>query len=75
LKKFIMKVTAFYGQNLGLDLNKTTFHIQMKKINAPNVWERDLLHKNLAGTWTIIGSARWQNKAIQIELPDDINAL
>jgi hypothetical protein len=70
-----MKVTAFYGQNLGLDLNKTTFHIQMKKINAPNVWEQDLLHKNLAGTWTIIGSVRWQNKAIQIELPDDINAL
>ncbi len=75
LKKFIMKVTAFYGRNLDLDLNQTTFHIQMKKINAPNVWERDLLHKNLAGTWTIIGSAKWQNKTVQIELPDDINAL
>jgi predicted DCC family thiol-disulfide oxidoreductase YuxK len=75
LKKFIMKVTAFYGQNLGLDLNKTIFHIQMKKINAPNIWEQDLLHKNMAGTWEIIGTAQWQNKAIQIDLPDDINAL
>ncbi|MDD5754196.1 MAG: DCC1-like thiol-disulfide oxidoreductase family protein [Methylococcales bacterium] len=75
LQKFIMKITAFYGRNLGLDLNNTTFHIQMKKINAPNVWERDLLHKNMAGTWTTIGSARWQNMVIQIELPDDINVL
>ena len=75
LKKFIMKVTAFYGQNLGLDLNKTVFHIQMKKISAPNVWERDLLYKNLVGSWTNIGSVRWQGKAIQIDLPDDINVL
>ncbi len=75
LKKFIMKVTAFYGQNLGLDLDHTTFHIQMKKINAPNLWEQNLLHKNMTGTWTIIGSAQWQKKAIQIELPDDINVL
>lgn len=75
LKKLMAKVIAFYGQNLGLDLNKTTFHIQMKKISAPDVWERDLLHKNLAGTWSIIGSARWENKSVQIDLPDDINAL
>jgi predicted DCC family thiol-disulfide oxidoreductase YuxK len=75
LRKFIMKITAFYGRNLGLDLNKTTFHIQMKKINAPNVWEEDLLHKNMAGTWTTIGSARWEDMAIQIELPNDINVL
>jgi predicted DCC family thiol-disulfide oxidoreductase YuxK len=75
LQKFIMKITAFYGRNLGLDLNKTIFHIQMKKINAPNIWERDLLHKNMTGTWSVIGSARWQNMAIQIELPDDINML
>jgi predicted DCC family thiol-disulfide oxidoreductase YuxK len=75
LKKFIMKVTAFYGQDLGLDLDHTTFHIQMKKINAPNLWEQNLLHKNMTGTWTIIGSAQWQKKAIQIELPDDINVL
>jgi len=75
LEKFIMKITAFYGRDLGIDLNKTTFHIQMKKTRAPNDWVEDLLHQNMAGTWKIIGAARWQNKVIQIELPDDINAL
>ena len=75
LQKFIMKVTAFYGRNLGLDLNKTVFHIQMKKIRAPNEWVDDLLHQNMAGSWTNIGTARWHDKAIQIELPDDINNL
>jgi predicted DCC family thiol-disulfide oxidoreductase YuxK len=75
LKKLMAKVIAFYGVNLGLDLNKTTFHIQMKKIRAPNIWEDDLLHKNLAGSWSIIGTARWQEKTVQFDLPDDINEL
>lgn len=75
LKKLMTKVIAFYGQNLGLDLNKTIFHIQMKKIRAPDIWEHGLFHKNLTGSWTIIGSVRWENKTIYIDLPDDINAL
>jgi hypothetical protein len=75
LKKLMTKVIAFYGVNLGLDLNKTTFHIQMKKIRAPDIWEENLLHKNFAGTWLTIGTATWQNKMIQIDLPNDINAL
>lgn len=75
LKKLMAKVIAFYGVNLGLDLNQTTFHIQMKKIHAPDVWEHDLLHKNFAGEWITIGSARWKDKVIQIDLPVDINVL
>lgn len=75
LKKLMTKVIAFYGVNLGLDLNKTIFHIQMKKIRAPDVWEPNLLHKNFAGTWEVIGSARWENKTLEIDLPADINVL
>ncbi len=75
LQKFIMKITAFYGRNLGLDFTKTTFHIQMKKIDAPSHWVYDQRNLNMAGTWVIIGKAQWQNKQIQISLPDDINRL
>lgn len=75
LKKLMTKVIAFYAVNLDLDLHTTTFHIQMKKIRAPDTWEPDLLHKNFAGMWEIIGSARWENKTLQIDLPADINAL
>ncbi|HCT99175.1 MAG TPA: thiol-disulfide oxidoreductase [Methylococcaceae bacterium] len=75
LQKFIMKVTAFYGHQLGLDLTKTPFHIQMKKISAPAHWVYEQRKQNMAGEWTIIGEARWQTKQIQIHLPDNINQL
>jgi predicted DCC family thiol-disulfide oxidoreductase YuxK len=75
LQKFIMKITAFYGYQLGLDLPKTTFHIQMKKIAAPFHWVYDQRNLNMAGEWIIIGEAHWQNKQIKISLPNDINRL
>ncbi|MFZ2726973.1 MAG: DCC1-like thiol-disulfide oxidoreductase family protein [Methylococcaceae bacterium] len=75
LKKFIMKVTAFYGHELGLDLDKTIINIKYKPINAPSEWVYDQLHKNFAGSWTTIGQARWQGKEITFALPDDLNSL
>ena len=75
LKKFIMKVTAFWGVKLGLDLNDTQFIIKMKKIEAPFDWEKGLRDKNLSGDWLAIGSAQWKDKEIAINLPNDIDAL
>jgi len=75
LNKFIMKVTAFWGQKLGLNLERTVFQIKMKKINAPSVWVHDQLHNNFSAPWTNIGTVRWHNSAITVNLPDDINNL
>ncbi|WP_347988124.1 DCC1-like thiol-disulfide oxidoreductase family protein [Methylomonas sp. AM2-LC] len=75
LKKFIMKVTAFWGIKSGLDLQNTQFLIKMKKIDAPFEWEKDLRSKNLSGEWRTIGEARWQGKEVKITLPTDIDAL
>lgn len=75
LKKFIMKTSAFWGINSGLDLNKTTFNIKLKKISSPNQWVPNLLKSNLSGYWTTIGSATWANKDISISIPDNINLL
>lgn len=75
LKKFIMKVTAFWGTKLGLDLDDTRFIIKMKKINAPSVWEDGLRNKNLSGDWLAIGSAQWSNTEVKITLPNDIDSL
>lgn len=75
LKKFIMKVTAFYGQELALDLNKTVFHIKLKHISAPDDWVEDQLHQNFAGTWTEIGTLTWQGKETYFILPDNLNRL
>jgi predicted DCC family thiol-disulfide oxidoreductase YuxK len=75
LEKFIMKVTAFWGHQLGLNLNNTVFHIQLKKINAPNHWVYDQLHQNFAAPWVPIGSAKWTNNVIAVDLPNNINSL
>ncbi len=75
LNKFIMKVTAFWGKELGLDINRTTFIIRMKKIEAPSVWVYDQLNKNLSGEWQVIGSARWIDNNFSAALPNNINNL
>lgn len=75
LHKFIMKVTAFWGNKMGLDLDKTVFQIKMKKIDAPVNWVYDQLHKNFSAEWTNIGTVKWSGKSISYELPDDINSL
>lgn len=75
LQKFIMKVTAFWGQKIGLDINKTIFHIKLKKISAPSYWVHDQLHKNMASQWVTIGSVKWVNDVISFDLPSNINEL
>ncbi|WP_428356939.1 DCC1-like thiol-disulfide oxidoreductase family protein [Methyloprofundus sp.] len=68
LSKFIMKVTAFWGHKVGLDLNHTQFIIKHKKINSPEQWSVNLRKQNLSGAWTDIGTATWENKRYNLEL-------
>jgi hypothetical protein len=75
LHKFIMKVTAFWGQKIGLNLDKVVFNIKLKKIDAPSYWVHDQLHKNLTSPWVDIGTAKWSHNQISFDLPNDINAL
>ena len=75
LQKFIMKVTAFWSQKMGLNLNNTVFNIKLKRINAPTYWVYDLLHKNFSAPWVTIGTIKWTDNRISFTLPDDINSL
>jgi predicted DCC family thiol-disulfide oxidoreductase YuxK len=75
LHKFIMKVTAFWGQKEGLDINNVVFNIKLKRIDAPSYWVYDQLHKNFTSPWSSIGTAKWSNNRISFDLPDDINQL
>jgi len=75
LRKFLMKVTAFWGQKIGVDLNNAVFYIKMKKISAPNKWVYDQLHLNFNAPWQTIGQVTWTNQEISYDLPLDINAL
>ena len=75
LEKFIMKVTAFWGTKLNLNLNETVFTLKLKRINAPSYWVYDQLHQNFAAPWSDIGSATWKNNLIHIYLPENLNSL
>ena len=70
LSKFIMKVTAFWGTKVGLDLDDARFIIKHKKINSPEQWKFNLRKDNLSGEWTNIGTAIWKNKHYQLELQE-----
>jgi hypothetical protein len=70
-----MKVTAFWGQKIGLNLDNTVFHIKLKKINAPAYWVYDQLHQNFSAPWTTIGTVKWTDNLISFDLPDNINSL
>jgi hypothetical protein len=75
LEKFIMKVTAFWGNKIGLDLNSTQFIIKLKKNNAPAKWIADLRNSNIQQPWINIGTVQWTGKMVNITIPDDINSL
>ncbi len=68
LHKFIMKVTAFWGKKVGLDLNQARFIIKHKNISAPAQWRENLRQENLAGEWKNIGTAIWQDKHVKITM-------
>ncbi|MEY4767794.1 MAG: hypothetical protein RL637_433 [Pseudomonadota bacterium] len=67
LHKGIMRITAFWGTHLGLDLNHTQFLVKYKPIHLSNEWTYDLLNNNLSGQWQTIGQAHWHQKTIDIQ--------
>lgn len=75
LHKLLMKVTAFWGQKIGLNLDNAVFTIKLKRINAPSYWVYDQLHLNFASPWTTIGTVKWSHRQIAFNLPDNINDL
>ncbi len=75
LYKLIMKVTAFWGQKIDLNLDNVVFNIKLKKISAPSYWVYDQLHQNFTSPWVTIGTAKWIDNRIAFDLPDNINEL
>lgn len=70
LAKFIMKITAFWGGKMNLDLEQTTFTLKRKNISTPFTWEHDLRNKNLQGSWQNVGTASWKNLQFSVQFSD-----
>lgn len=62
LSKFLIKVTAFYGSRLKLDLNAARFLLKAKSIRMPADWEPSLRQFNLSQPWRDFGEIVWHNK-------------
>jgi predicted DCC family thiol-disulfide oxidoreductase YuxK/uncharacterized membrane protein YphA (DoxX/SURF4 family) len=75
LDKFVRKVTAFWGARLGLDLNRTTFVLKLKTVEAPMDWEPGLRRHNLSQPWENVGRAVWRDGQMRLELDRDLDAL
>jgi len=73
LDKFMMKVTAFWGTKVGLDLNHAQFIIKHKQIKMPFEWENKLRSRNLSGVWNNVGTVTWRNKRANIQMIDFYN--
>jgi len=70
LEKGLMRVTAFWGTEIGLNLEKTRFKLKVKEIRVPMDWEYDLRHYNLQQPWTDLGAVSWKNGDMRLDIPD-----
>jgi predicted DCC family thiol-disulfide oxidoreductase YuxK len=69
LEKFMRKVTAFYGVEMGVDLQDAEFVIKMKQVGVPMDWEYDLRHKNMAAPWRDVGIVAWREDGMRLDVP------
>lgn len=76
LDKALMQVTAFWGTQIGLDLEKTRFNIKMKEVRVPMDWEKDLREHNVQQPWKNIGTLSWKDEKTIIDLKEiDLESL
>lgn len=68
LDKGIMRVTAFWGAETGLDLNHTEFTLKMKEVRVPMDWEKDLREFNIRQPWQDIGKIMWKDGTIHVDI-------
>jgi predicted DCC family thiol-disulfide oxidoreductase YuxK len=70
LEKFMRKITAYYGAELGLDLADAEFIIKLKEVRAPMDWEPDLRHRNMAAPWRDVGAVHWSRDGMRLAIAD-----
>ena len=75
LDKFVRKVTAYYGREVGADTGKARFRLYIKRIEAPMFWVRDLRRKNAEAPWEMLGYADWSGGIMTLTLQQDVAAV
>lgn len=74
LEKFGRKVTAYYGREMGINLEEADFVIKSKRVEVPTHWEPELRKRNLSGEWTDIGLLSWRHGVGRLTLKPRPNA-
>ncbi|MGY6216504.1 DCC1-like thiol-disulfide oxidoreductase family protein [Methylolobus aquaticus] len=75
LRKFVEKVTAYLGGELGISLTDRTFVLKLKEVRAPMHWVADLRQRNLGGAWRTVGRAVWHDGQMRLDLYQNLGQL
>lgn len=75
LDKFVRKVTAYYGREVGADTEHARFRLYSKRIEVPMHWVRDLRRKNAEAPWEPLGEAIWSGGIMTLQLEKDVAAM
>lgn len=72
LNSGVRDFTAFWAYKNGINLKDAKFYIKVKKLDAPNGWEKDFLNKQIAKPWIDGGYVEWKfnnfsSKIVDIE--------
>lgn len=59
LKIGVRDFTNFWAKKHGFQIMSMKYHIYVKKIDTPNGWEHDFLHRQMEKPWIEAGEAAW----------------
>lgn len=68
LEKFLRKITAFYGPQVGLNTRDAVYTLKLKHVTVPNDWQAGLRNRNLAEPWRGIGTLVWKDGMMRMEI-------
>ena len=68
LEKFIRKITAFYANEMEIDLDGASFAIKEKRVEVPTSWTYDLRHHNMRAPWHDFALAEWQGESMTLSI-------
>ena len=70
LYKGIRDYSTFWAFKNGHNIETTTFHVYLKRVEVPVEWQYNFLKNQKANPWMEIGSGKWTDEVFEIELPE-----
>lgn len=72
LETGLVRYVTFWSFNEGIDMNKGSFVVELKKVETPNdfEWQEGFLTKQMAAPWVEIGTMSSTENVLTIDIPN-----